>query len=417
MNKIEIMAPVGNYESLAAAIKAGADSVYFGVGKLNMRSASSFNFTLNDLKKIVKICKENNIKTYLTLNSVMYDEDMNEIKKIADCAKKQGINAVIACDMAVINYATQINLPVHMSTQANISNIEAVKFYSKFADVVVLARELNLNQIKKISDEIKKQKIHGPNGNLVKVEIFIHGALCVSISGKCYMSLAQYNKSANRGECLQACRRKYKVIDDETGDELIVDNNYIMSPKDLCTIRFIPEIIKSGASVLKIEGRGRSPDYVYVVVKAYKEVIESYFNKTFSKEKVDKWEKELASVFNRGFWHGGYYLGNKLGEWSGIYGSNSEIEKHFIGVVRHFFPKTKIAEIEMQKESVKVGDEILITGNKTGVLKFKLGSIYVNEKPAQTAKKTNKDVTISVPEIVRNNDKVYVLKKRRKMLK
>jgi len=413
IKKPNLMSPVGNFESLAAAIKAGADSVYFGVGKLNMRSRSSINFTLKDLEKIVKTCKKAGVKTYLTLNTVMYDEDLSEIKKICDAAKKSGIDAVIATDIAVIEYCNKIKLSVHMSTQTNISNIDAVKFYSKYADVIVLARELNLEQIAKIINQIKKEKIKGKNGELIKIEIFIHGAMCVSISGKCSMSLALYNKSANRGECLQTCRRKFLVKDKETGDELEIDNEYIMSPKDLCTIRFLDKLIEAGVDVFKIEGRGRSADYVYKVVSAYRKAIDEYFNKTLTKEKIKDYEKELSTVFNRGFWHGGYYLGNKLGEWSGSYGSKAEIEKHFIGIVKHYFPKAKIAELEMQKESLKIGDEILITGDVTGVINCKITSIYKNEKPVNSVKKSDEDVTIKVPEKVRKNDKIYVLKRRK----
>jgi putative protease len=414
-NKIEIMAPVGSYESLASAIKAGANSVYFGIEQLNMRSRSANNFTIEDLKKIVSIAKKAGVKTYLTVNTIIYNDDIKLMKQILDAAKKTGITAIIACDIAVINYANEINLEVHMSTQTNISNIEAVKFYSKYADVVVLARELTLDQIKNICDEIKKQKITGPSGKLVEIEIFVHGALCVSISGKCYMSLALYNSSANRGACYQTCRRKYRVMDDETGDELVVDNKYIMSPKDLCTIQYIDKLIESGVSVFKIEGRGRSPDYVYAVVKAYKEAVEAVENKTFTENKIKKWEQELATVFNRGFWKGGYYLGNKLGEWAGTYGSKATKEKHFVGLVKHYYPKAKIAEIEMQKESLTTSNEIIITGNTTGVIKGKVESIYINEKPAKTCTKKDKDVTIQVKEKVRKGDKIYVVINRKEL--
>jgi len=412
--QIELMAPVGSYESLHSAIKAGADSVYFGIGKLNMRSASAANFTIKDLKKITDICKKANVKTYLALNTIVYDEDIKQMQKIVDTAKKSGISAIIAMDMSVIKYCNKIGIEVHMSTQTNISNIEAVKFYSQFADVVVLARELTLDQIKKICTQIKKQKIKGPSGNLVKVEIFIHGALCVSISGKCYMSLALYNKSANRGQCLQTCRRQFLVKDKETGDELKIDNDYIMSPKDLCVIRFLPEIIKAGPTIFKIEGRGRSPDYVYTVVSIYKNAIKDYQNKKLTKLKIKKYETELSKVFNRGFWHGGYYLGKKLGEWSGIYGSKATKQKHFIGIVTHYFPKAKIAEIVMQKESLKVGDEILIIGKTTGVVKTKIKSLYKEEKPVDKTKKGDIEVTFPVIEKVRKNDKVYLLTNREK---
>lgn len=413
MNKPELMAPVGNYESLAAAIKAGADSIYFGIDKLNMRAGSAKAFTLKDLKKIADICEKNKINSYLTLNTIMYDEDLKEIKKICNAAKRAGISAVIAMDMSVIEYARKISLRVHMSTQTNISNIQAVKFYSKFADVVVLARELNLNQIQKIVKEIKKQKIKGPSGKLVKIEIFIHGALCVSISGKCYMSLALYNKSANRGECLQACRRKFKVSDEETGDELSIDNQHIMSPKDLCAIRFIPELIKAGISVFKIEGRARSPDYVFAVVDAYRRAIDLFFKNKLTMQEIEKLEKQLGEVFNRGFWHGGYYLGNKLGEWAGSYGSKSSKEKHFLGLVANYDSKKQIAEIIVQKEGVSVGDEIIITGNVTGVLKDKIKKLWVNNKQVSSAEK-GEMVLLSIAEKVRKNDKVYVLKDRTK---
>lgn len=414
MNKPELMAPVGNYECLAAAIKAGADSVYFGIDKLNMRAGSAKSFTLKDIKKIADICKKNKVKSYLTLNTVMYDEDLKEIKKICDAAKKAKISAVIAMDMSVIEYARKINLRVHMSTQTNISNIKSVKFYSKFADVVVLARELSLKQIEKIIKEIKKQKIKGPSGELVKIEVFIHGALCVSISGKCYMSLALYNKSANRGECLQACRKNYRVVDEETGDELSIENQNIMSPKDLCAIRFIPELIKARISVFKIEGRGRSADYVFAVVDAYRKAIDLSLKHKLKRQDLEKLENQLKEVFNRGFWHGGYYLGNKLGEWSGIYGSKATIQKHFIGLVKRYYPKKSIAEIIMQKEQVTLNDNIMITGNITGVLKTKVESLYADDKPSKTAKK-GQLITIPVPEKVGKNDKVYVLKKRRRL--
>ncbi|MCP3686404.1 MAG: U32 family peptidase [bacterium] len=404
---IEIMAPAGSYESLMAAIKAGAGSVYFGVGNLNMRSRSA-NFQFDDLKKVAAICKKHKVNSYLTLNTVMYDEDIKSIKKICDIAKKAGITAVIASDISVINYCNKINLEVHMSTQVNISNIEAVKFYSKFADVIVLARELNLEQIKNIVSEIKKQKIKGPKGKLIQIEIFIHGALCVSISGKCYMSLAQYNKSANRGACLQACRRSYKVIDDETGDELKIDNQFVMSPKDLCTISVLDKILKSGVTVLKIEGRGRSPDYVYKTTKAYKEAIESIENKTYTKKKIDNWLKELGSVYNRGFWHGGYYLGNKLGEWCDRYGSKATEKKTFLGICNNYYTKKSIAEFTLQAGGIKKGSKIIITGPTTGVIETKLEDFFVDEKPTTQAKKGD-IITFKLNEKTRMNDKLFVV--------
>ncbi len=413
MQKLELMAPVGSYESLAAAIKSGANSIYFGVENLNMRSASTKNFTLKDLKEISSICSRSGVKSYLTLNTIIYDRDLKLMKKILNTAKSSGITAVIACDIAVLKYANEINLECHMSTQTNISNIDAVKFYSQFADVIVLARELSLKQISSIVKQIKKQGIKGPSGKLVEIEIFVHGALCVSISGKCYMSLALYNQSANRGQCLQPCRRKYLVKDQETGKELSIDNQYIMSPKDISTLRFLPEILNSGVKVLKFEGRGRSPDYVYKIISTYKKAIEDYKNKKLTKSKIQKYEKELETVFNRGFWQGGYYLGKKLGDWSGIYGSRSTKIKEFIGIVTHYFPKAQISEIQMQNKSLSKGDEYLIIGKKTGVVEGKIKSIYLEESPVKSVKKGDKEVTFPVEEKVRKGDKVYILKPRK----
>ena len=406
---IELMSPVGSYESLAAAIQAKADSIYFGVGELNMRSRAAYNFTVKDLKKIADICKKNNIKSYLTLNVVVYDNEFKAIKKLCDAAKKAKISAVIASDLAVIQYANKIKLPVHISTQANVSNIEAVRFYSRYADVIVLARELTLEQIRNIAKEIKKQNMRGPNKQLVKIELFIHGAMCVSISGKCQMSLALYNEPANRGKCLQACRRAYRVIDEETGDELVIDNKYVMSPKDLCTIGFIDKLIEAGVSVFKIEGRGRSPEYVYTVTKVYKEAVESYFNGSYTKTKIKHWTAELEKVFNRGFWQGGYYLGKKLGEWSGTYGSKAAKEKVYIGLIENYFPKPNAAQIKIESGKLNINDDILITGPTTGVLQFKLESLFVKEKHSKTGKK-GEDVTIRVPNKVRKNDKLYIVK-------
>ena len=409
--KIEIMSPAGSFESLMSAIKAKADAVYFGIGSLNMRANSANNFSINDLKKIVSICKKNNIKSYLTLNTVMYNEDLALMKKICDVAKNQDINAVIASDMSVINYANSIGLNVHCSTQLNISNIEAVKFYAKFADAIVLARELNLEQIKKICNEIKKHKVKGPSGELVKIEVFIHGALCVSISGKCYMSLATYNSSANRGQCFQNCRRSYRVIDEETGNELKLENKYVMSPKDLCTIDFLDKILDAGVSILKIEGRGRGPEYVYATTKVYKDALESYSNKSFTKEKIEKWRKELESVFNRGFWQGGYYLGKKMDEWANCSGNKSTKEKYFIGFVKNYFAKPKIANIMLQTENIKLNDEILIIGPTTGIVKTKVSSIVIDNKEITNAKRGD-SITLPVEEKVRKNDKVYLLKEK-----
>ena len=323
-NKIEIMAPVGSFESLASAINAGADSIYFGAGILNMRARSSVNFSLDDIGVIAEKCKEAGVKCYLVLNTIIYDNELEEIKKICDKAKAANVSAVIASDISVIQYAASINLPVHISVQANVSNTAAVKFYSQFAEVIVLARELTLQQIKEITEAIKKDKIVSPSGNLVKIELFAHGALCVAISGKCYMSLALYNKSANRGACYQPCRRSYEVTDEQTGDKLVIDNKYVMSPKDLCTIRFLDSILDAGVSILKIEGRGRSADYVYTTVKAYKEAVRLWENNEFTYQRADRLADELEKVFNRGFWHGGYYLGEHLGEWSGQSGNKAK---------------------------------------------------------------------------------------------
>lgn len=407
-NKIEVMAPAGNFESLNAAIKAGADSVYFGIKGLNMRSLGAKNFEIDDLKEIVRICNENNVKTYLTLNVVMYDDDMQKMKDIANAAKEAGITAAIVMDVAAMNYCNEIGLEVHTSTQVNVSNIEAVKFFSKFADTIVLARELNLNQITEICRQIEEEHITGPKGELLKIEIFVHGALCVSISGKCYMSLTSYNKSANRGECLQTCRRKYRIIDDETGNELMIENGYVMSPKDLCTITVLDQIIASGVSVLKIEGRGRSVDYVYTVTKTYKEAVEAIREGNFTKEKIDNWVKELETVFNRGFWHGGYYLGNKTGEWSGSYGSKATKKKIQLGKVVNYYSKKKVGDFELQSDGIKVGDEFMITGPTTGIVKGFVESIYTEEGETEEAVK-GQLISFPVDEKIRKNDKLFKL--------
>lgn len=408
MKSVEVMAPAGNYESLAAAIKAGANSIYFGVGELNMRSRSA-NFQYDDLKKVIEICNKNNVKSYLTLNTIMYDEDLEQMKKICQIAKEAGVTAVIASDISAISYTNSIGLEVHISTQANVSNLEAVKFYSKYADVIVLARELTLEKIKHICDQIKEQNIVGPKGELVKIELFAHGALCVSISGVCYVSLAQYNSSANRGACFQACRRTYRIIDEETGDELQIDNKFVMSPKDLCTIKFLDKILDTGISVLKIEGRGRSPDYVYTTVKAYRKAADAYLAGEFTEQKGEEWVKELETVFNRGFWHGGYYLGHKLGEWCGVYGSKASKEKKFVGTVKNYFQKAQVAEIYLESEGLSVGDELVITGPTTGVVKAKVENIRNAEDQDVTEAKKGANVTVPVPEKLRMNDKIYLL--------
>ena len=408
MSKVEIMAPAGSFEALAAAIKAGADAVYFGAGELNMRARSSANFSLQDLSRIARKCKKSGVKSYLTLNIVVYDSEMAEIRAICDAAKKSGISAVIASDIAVIQYAYSIGLPTHISVQANICNLEAVKFFAQYAEVMVLARELTLPQIRRIIDGIEQENIIGPTGEKVRVEIFAHGALCVSIAGKCYMSLAVYNTSANRGECYQSCRRKYRVTDDETGYEMIVDNKYVMSPKDLCTIRIIDKILDAGVSILKIEGRGRSADYVSAVVGAYRKAVELCSSGKIPSRHLEKLEEELASVFNRGFWHGGYYLGDKAGEWSGISGSRAEKKKVQLGIITNYFHKPGIAEVTLTAGDMKVGDEILATGRTTGAVKLEIGRIRVDGKESFTAKKGTV-ATFPSGIKLRRGDNVYLL--------
>ena len=374
----EIMAPVGSYESLHAAINAGADSVYFGIEQLNMRARAANNFTTEDLKKIVAICQENSVRTYLTLNTILYDHDMNLMKKICDVAKSSGLTAIICSDISAIQYANSIDLEVHLSTQMNITNVGEVKFYSAFADVMVMARELTLQQIAHIVAEVKKQDIRGPKGELVEIEIFIHGALCVAVSGKCYMSIATENSSANRGACLQNCRKSYKVTDNETGESLVLENEYIMSPSDLCTISFIDKILDAGVRVLKIEGRGRAPEYVDTVVRSYKEMITDWQKGEFTTEKGMAKMKELEKVFNRGFWQGGYYLGKKLGEWSGVYGSKATEEKVFLGNVEHYYNNPMVAQIKLATNEVCVGDEVSFNGKTTGVVRQKIGELFVH---------------------------------------
>ncbi len=404
--RAEIMAPAGSYEALQAAINAGAQSIYFGIEQLNMRARAADNFTTEDLKKIVAICQEKKVKTYLALNTIMYDHDVTLMQEICNTAKEVGVTAVICSDVAALLYARSIGLEVHLSTQTNVTNIEAVKFYAQFADVIVLARELTLQQIASICTEIKKQNILGPKGKQVEIEIFVHGALCVAISGKCYMSLATYNSSANRGACLQNCRRSYRVIDEETGDELVVDNKYIMSPKDLCTIGFIDKILDAGVRVLKIEGRGRAPEYVATVVRVYKEAVESYYDNTYTPEKIEQWTKELETVFNRGFWHGGYYLGKQLGEWSGAPGSKATTEKVYLGKVRNYYQKTKVGEFYLEAGTLKVGEEIYVMGPTTGVVQTTVRSLLRDDKIVPAATK-GAIVTIPVAEKIRENDQLY----------
>ncbi len=407
--KIELMAPAGSFESMQAALDNGADSIYFGVDQLNMRAQASINFTIEDLPEITKRCKAKKVRTYLTLNTIIYDHDLTIIKKLLDQAKKADVTAVIVMDQAVIAYARSIGMEVHISTQINITNIETLKFYALFADTVVLSRELSLGQIKKIIEQIKKQEVRGPSGNLVEVEVFGHGALCMAVSGKCYMSLHTFNSSANRGACKQNCRKPYLVIDKESGVELEIDNEYIMSPKDLCTIDFLDELAEAGVSVLKIEGRGRAPEYVAKTVKSYREAIDAVYDKTYSQEKVDDWMTELAKVYNRGFW-GGYYMGKKLGEWSKLPGSQATQKKIFVGIGKHYFPKAQIGEFLLQAFDLSLGDSILITGPSTGAQEMQVTEMFVNDVKSEKATKGD-TVTMKLPFRIRLSDKLYKIVK------
>ncbi len=401
---IEIMAPVGSYESLMAAIQGQADSVYFGIGNLNMRSRSSQNFTLKDLQNITDICKEHNIRSYITLNTVIFDDELELMQSIVGAAKNNGISAIIASDQAVIQYAHKVGMEVHMSTQTNITNIEAVKYWSEYADVMVTARELNLKQVSAITKTIEEQQIKGPSGKLVQIEIFAHGALCMAVSGKCYLSLDNLNSSANRGACLQQCRRPYRVTDDD-GIELVVDNEYIMSPKDLKTLDFLDKILKAGVRVLKIEGRGRSADYVKTVSKVYREAVDACLNGNFTAENLELWNTELRTVYNRGFWDG-YYLGRKLGEWTEKYGSLATKKKIYVGKINNYFSKLKVAEVKMETHDLAIGNEIKIIGPTTGVYEGHLSEIRVDLKNVdQTVK--GEFCSIPVKELVRRGDKVY----------
>ena len=404
---IELMSPAGSYESLMAAIKAGCNSVYFGVEQLNMRARSSNNFTLEDLKNIAQIGKDNNVKTYLTLNTILYDHDINLMKSIVNTAKESGVSAIIASDHAVMNYAKKIGMEIHISTQANVSNIDTVEFYANFADVIVLARELSLKQVADISREIKRREITGPSGKLIELEIFAHGALCMAVSGKCYLSLHSHFASANRGACIQNCRRSYVVTDKEDGIEFEVDNEFIMSAKDLCTIDFIDKILDAGVSVLKIEGRGRSVDYVYTVTKCYNEAINSYLEGTFTQEKINQWKTELSTVFNRGFWDG-YYLGRKMGEWCDENGSKSSKRKIYLAKGMKYFDQVGVGEFKCESHDLNVGDEIIITGPTTGYLQMTIDELRVDGKPATKAQKGD-TFTIALNEKIRPSDKLYKL--------
>ncbi|HZJ36437.1 MAG TPA: U32 family peptidase [Gillisia sp.] len=403
--KIELMAPAGNFESLQAAIQNGADSVYFGVEQLNMRARASVNFTMDDLSEIVRRCEEKNMRSYLTLNTIVYDHDLSVVKTLLNKAKEAAITAVIASDQAVIASAREIGMEVHISTQLNVTNIETVKFYSLFADTMVLSRELSLRQVKHITDQIEKDQIKGPSGNLVEIEIFGHGALCMAVSGKCYLSLHSDNSSANRGACKQNCRKKYTVIDQESGFEIELDNEYLMSPKDLCTIDILDQVIDSGIQVLKIEGRGRAPEYVATVIKTYREAIDAYYLENYSKEKVSLWMDALNTVYNRGFWYG-YYLGQKMGEWSNHNGSEATQKKIYIGKGTHYFPEAGVAEFKIEAYDIKKGDKILITGPSTGVEELVIEDMFVNDLPFEKAKKGD-NITLKLPFRVRMSDKLY----------
>lgn len=404
--KIEIMAPAGNFECLMAAIQGGADSIYFGVGNLNMRSHSANNFNPEDIEKIVSICNEHGVRSYLTLNIVLYNDDIEPMKVALEAAKRAGITAVIASDMAAISYARSIGLEVHISTQLNVSNYEALKFYAQFADVVVLARELSIPQVKTISEKIISEGIKGPAGEPVQIEMFCHGALCMAVSGKCYLSLHEYNASANRGSCYQLCRRGYKVTDLETGESLHIDNKYIMSPKDLCTIEFMDKMIDAGVSVFKIEGRARSAEYVRKVTSAYRRAADAVMEGRFTPELAASLKEELGEVFNRGFWDG-YYQGARLGEWSSVYGNKATRKKTYIGKITNYFSNIGVAEVLVETGELKVGSNILIIGPSTGVIEMKVPEIRVDLNPSDKASK-GEYCSIPVGEKLRRSDKVYL---------
>ncbi|MBQ5874067.1 MAG: U32 family peptidase [Bacteroidales bacterium] len=407
--KVEIMSPVGSYEALYAAIDAGADSVYFGVEGLNMRSRSANNFTIEDLKNIADIASQNGVKTYLTLNTIVYDSELDYMREILNAAKQSGVSAVIAADLAVISYARSINLEVHLSTQCNITNREAVKFFSQFADVIVTARELSLDKVKDITTWIKENNIKGPSGRMLEIECFVHGALCMAVSGKCYISLDNANQSANRGACLQFCRRPYKVTDLDGGTELMIDNQYIMSPKDLKTLNFLDKVLDAGVRVLKIEGRGRSPEYVKVVTRVYKEAAQAWLDGEWSEDKLEKWNEDLKKVYNRGFWDG-YYLGQRVGEWTKKYGSQATTKKTFIGTVTNYFKNISVAEIKIETGELNVGDNIYIMGTTTGVYEDRVEEIRVDLQPTQKTVKGD-FCSIATKSVVRRGDKLYLIEK------
>ena len=405
--EFELLAPVGSYESLMAAIQGHADAVYFGIGKLNMRSKSTNNFTTHDLRNIVGICKENNVKAYVTVNTVMYDDEMEDMKNLLNSCKENDVNAIIASDISALEYAKSIQLETHISTQQNISNFEAVKFFSNYANVVVLARELNMNQVSAIYNKIIEENVLGLDGKPLRLEMFVHGALCMAISGKCYLSLHEYNRSANKGECLQICRRAYTVTDKETQAQLDIDQEYIMSPKDLCTISFLDKMIDAGVHVFKIEGRARSAEYVKTVCECYNEALIAICEQSYSQDKIDNWMRKLSAVYNRGYWDG-YYLGKRLGEWSEVYGSKATKRKIYVGKVMNYFSKLGVAEILMETQTLSVGDEVLIIGPTTGVIENQVMEIRVNLVSCDQTKKGD-TFSMPVPATVRRSDKLYKL--------
>ncbi|MDH5604697.1 MAG: U32 family peptidase [Cyclobacteriaceae bacterium] len=408
MSRPKVLAPVGSWEALRAAGQAGADAVYFGIEQLNMRARSSINFTVDDLKDIAAICKEEGMKSYITLNTILYDHDLQLMRQIIDSAKKQGIDAVIAMDQAAINYANEVNMPVHISTQINITNVEAVKFYAKFAEVMVLSRELTLQQVEYICKQVEKQQIKGPSGNPVQIEVFVHGALCMAVSGKCYLSLHTLNSSANRGACKQNCRRSYTVTD-EDGNELKVENEYIMSPKDLCTIEFVDKIMAAGVKVLKIEGRGKGPEYVYEVTKCYREAVDAWLEgRPFTSEMLKDWEERLGTVYNRGFW-GGYYLGKKLGEWTDKEGSKATQEKVYLGKGKKYFAGLGVGEFKLDNGELSIGDEILLTGPSYGIFKTKVSELRLDTLEPTNTVRRGQVFSMPIKHKVRPSDNLYKL--------
>ena len=408
LNDYEVMAPVGSRESLAAAIQAGAGSVYFGIERLNMRAGSASAFTIDDLRDIAMQCREHGIKSYLTVNTIIYGEDIPLMRQIIDAAKEAGISAVIASDVAVMTYCRSIQMEVHLSTQLNISNIEALRFYAQFADVVVLARELRMEQVEEIYRHVTEEHICGPGGQPIRIEMFCHGALCMAISGKCYMSLHAANRSANRGECIQICRRSYTVTDNETGHQLEIDNKYVMSPKDLKTIRFIDRLMNSGVRVFKIEGRARGPEYVYSVVTCYKEAIQAVLEGTFTEERKDEWDERLARVFNRGFWDG-YYQGQTMGEWNKTYGSNATERKVYVGKATKYYSRLGVGEFQVEATTFKLGDKLLVTGPTTGVMYLTATEIHNNDGQPVDEAPQGQRIAIPVTDKVRPSDKLFKL--------